>query len=411
MQCRPGTPVYLDIKIETGVPDQRRIISRCALVLHRVRDTCGEAGDSMTETTSTAGLVYTSAVAADAFARSLLQAHGVPPDDAAVIAGCLVSADLRGVDTHGLCRLPIYLERVRAGLINAKPSLNPKRVTPVAATLDGENGFGFVIGMRAMHEAIAMAREFGIGVVSARRSTHFGMAASYALPAVEAGLMAMVFSNASQAMPPWGSKQMLLGTNPFCMAAPAGKHRPIILDMSPAVAARGKIRRAERRGETIPLGYALDALGRPTTDPKAALAGGVVLPIGEHKGSGISMFMDIFGGVISGANFGGDVGDQYKTFDRAQDVGHFFLAMKPNLFVTEDDYRSRIDTLVDRMKSAPLAEGSSEVLVPGEPEDRYEEQRRKSGIPYAASEVKALQDEAKRAGIQPLVVSDKSIGS
>ena len=186
-------------------------------------------------------------------------------------------------------------------------------MTPVAATLDGENGFGFVIGLRAMEEAIAMAREYGIGVVSVKRSTHFGMAASYALPAVEAGMMAMVFSNASPAMPPWGGKSMLLGTNPFCMAAPAGKHRPIILDMSPAVAARGKIRRAERRGETIPLGYALDADGKPTTDPKAALAGGVVLPIGGHKGSGLSMFMDIFGGVISGANFGGDVGDQYKA--------------------------------------------------------------------------------------------------
>jgi LDH2 family malate/lactate/ureidoglycolate dehydrogenase len=248
-------------------------------------------------------------------------------------------------------------------------------------------------------------------VVSARRSTHFGMAASYAIPAVNEGCMAMVFSNASQAMPPWGSRQMLLGTNPFCMAAPAGKHRPIILDMSPAVAARGKIRRAERRGEKIPLGYALDAQGRPTTDPAAALAGGVVLPIGEHKGSGLSMFMDIFGGVISGANFGGGVGDQYKAFDRSQDVGHFFLAMKPNLFVTEDDYRARIDTLIERVKSAPLAEGFSEILVPGEPEDRYEAERRRAGIPYAASEVKALQDEAKRAGIQPLVVSEHPIGA
>jgi LDH2 family malate/lactate/ureidoglycolate dehydrogenase len=339
-----------------------------------------------------------------------LQAHGVPPQDAATIAHCLVSADLRGVDTHGLCRLPIYLERVRKGLINPKPELAPTRVTPVAATLDGQNGFGFVIGIRAMAEAIAMAREFGIGVVSARRSTHFGMAASYALPAVEAGLMAMVFSNASQAMPAWGSRQMLLGTNPFCMAAPAGKHRPVILDMSPAVAARGKIRRAERRGEKIPLGYALDAHGKPTTDPKAALAGGVVLPIGEHKGSGLSMFMDIFGGVISGANFGGEVGDQYKAFDRAQDVGHFFLAMKPNLFVSEDDYRARIDTLIDRMKSSPLADGFSEVLVPGEPEDRAEARQRRTGIPYAASEVAALQDEAKHAGIQPLVVADRPIG-
>jgi LDH2 family malate/lactate/ureidoglycolate dehydrogenase len=136
-----------------------------------------------------------------------------------------------------------------------------------------------------------------------------------------------------------------------------------------------------------------------------------VLPIGEHKGSGISMFMDIFGGVISGANFGGEVGDQYKTFDRAQDVGHFFLAMKPNLFVAEADYRARIDTLIDRMKSAPLAEGFAEVLVPGEPEDRHEATRRKAGIPYAASEVEGLQAEAKRAGIQPLVVSERPIGA
>ncbi len=364
----------------------------------------------MTDEKSTTGMLYANAMAADAFARSLLQAHGVPPEDAAIIAGCLVSADLRGVDTHGLCRLPIYLERVRKGLINPRPALAPQRVTPVAAALDGQNGFGFVIGTRAMQEAIAMAREYGIGVVAARRSTHFGMAASYALLAVEAGLMAMVFSNASQAMPPWGGRQMLLGTNPFCMAAPAGSGRPIILDMSPAVAARGKIRRAERRGEKIPLGYALDAQGRPTTDPKAALAGGVVLPIGEHKGSGLSLFMDIFGGVISGANFGGDVGDQYKTFDRAQDVGHFFLAMKPNLFVSEQDYRARIDTLAERVRAVPKAEGFDEILLPGEPEERIEAERRRTGIPYAAAEVAALQDEARKAGIQPLVTSGRPIG-
>src|SRR4051794_12550079 len=355
MRRRPGTPVDCETMKETGVPDQRCTAPlRCAL--HRIRDTRGEFGATMAEPASSAGLVYASPDGADAFARSLLQAHDVPPEDAAIIANCLVSADLRGVDTHGLCRLPIYLERVRAGVINPKPSLNLKKATPVAASLDGENGFGFVIGMRTMTEAIAMAREFGIGVVSARRSTHFGMAASYAMPAVEASLMAMVFSNASQAMPPWGSKQMLLGTNPFCMAAPAGKHRPIILDMSPAVAARGKIRRAERRGETIPLGYALDAQGRPTTDPKAAL-GGVVLPIGGYKGSGLAMLMDIFGGVLSGAGYAGMVADQYKVFDRPQDVGHFFLAMRPDLFVARDDYQNRMDTLIERAQAVPKADG------------------------------------------------------
>jgi LDH2 family malate/lactate/ureidoglycolate dehydrogenase len=362
----------------------------------------------MAEDSAKAQRFYASALAADAFARSLLAAHGVPDEDAATIAGCLVKAELRGVDTHGLCWLPAYLDRVRKGLINPRPKLAVKRVTPVAASLDGENGFGFVVGTRAMQEAIAMAREFGIGVVSANRSTHYGMAAAYAIPAVKAGMMAMIFSNASPAMPPWGGRNVMLGTNPFCMAAPAGKHRPVILDMSPAVAARGKIRRAQRRGETIPLGYALDAEGRPTTDPTAALAG-TVQPIGGYKGSGLSLFMDIFGGVISGANFGGEVGDQARVFDRPQGVGHFFLAMKPNLFVSEDEYRARMDALIDRVHAAPRAEGFAEILLPGEPEDRHEAVRRKSGIPYAASEVAALNDEAKRVGVQPLVVSDQPI--
>ena len=353
--------------------------------------------------------VYVAADAADAFVRALLAAHNVSPEDAAIIAGCLVSADLRGVDTHGICRLPGYLDRVRKGLINARPQLVPKRVTPVAATLDGQDAFGFVVGMCAIKEAIAMAREFGLGLVSANRSTHFGMAASYVMPAIDAGFIAFVFSNASPAMPPWGGKDGLLGTNPFAVGAPGGKHGPYLLDMSPAVAARGKIRRAERRGESIPLGYALDAQGRPTTDPKAAL-GGVVLPIGGYKGSGLSMLMDILGGVISGAGFAGGVADQYKTYDRPQNVGHFFLALKPDLFIPEADYRARMDTLFERVRACPKAEGFDEILVPGEPEVRLEAEHRRSGIPYAPSEIATLQAEATRAGVAPLAVSEQPLG-
>jgi LDH2 family malate/lactate/ureidoglycolate dehydrogenase len=362
----------------------------------------------MAASSETADRVYVSAEAAEAFTRQLMLAHGLPEQDGAIVAHCLVSADLRGVDTHGIARLPGYLDRVRRGLINAKPNLKPERVTPVAATLDGQNAFGFVVGMCAINEAMAMAREFGIGVVSARRSTHFGMAASYALPAIEAGFMTMVFSNASPAMPPWGGKDGLLGTNPFCVGAPGGKLPPFLLDMSPAVAARGKIRRAERRGETIPIGYALDKDGRDTTDPKAAL-GGVVLPIGTYKGSGISMMMDIFGGVISGAAFAGQVGDQYKAFDRPQDVGHFFLAMKPNLFVTEEEYRARMDTLVERVRAVPKAHGFDEILIPGEPEARLEAQHRKTGIPYSPHDLAPLHAEAAKAGVQRLPVSDRPL--
>jgi LDH2 family malate/lactate/ureidoglycolate dehydrogenase len=267
-----------------------------------------------------------------------------------------------------------------------------------------------VIGTRAMAEAIALARKSGIGIVSARRSTHFGMAASYVLQALDAGFVALVFTNASRAMPPWGGREALLGTSPLAAGAPGGKLGPFLLDMSPAVAARGKIRLAGKRGEKIPLGYALDAQGRPTTDPAEALKG-VVLPIGAYKGSGLSMLMDIFGGVLSGAAYAGDVADQYKVFDRPQNVGHFFLAMRPDLFVSKKDYRLRMDTLIERVRACPRADGFDEVLIPGEPESREEEKRARSGIPYGAGEIDALQAEAARAGIAKLDVSAQPLDS
>ncbi len=333
---------------------------------------------------------------ADAFARALLAAHGVPKKDAATVAACLVRADLRGVDTHGLTRLPGYLERLRRSLINPRPKLFPKRVAPAAAALDGQNGFGFVIGTRAMAEAISLARKSGIGI--------------YVLQALDAGFVSLVFTNASRAMPPWGGREALLGTSPLAAGAPGGKLTPFVLDMSPAVAARGKIRIAEKRGEKIPLGYALDAEGRPTTDPTEALKG-VVLPIGGPKGSGLAMLMDVFGGVLSGAAFAGDVADQYKVFDRPQNVGHFFLAMRPDLFVSKKEYRLRMDTLVERVRACARAEGFDEILMPGELEAREEEKRARSGIPYSAAEIDPLQNEAARAGVAKLGVSARPLDS
>src|SRR5471032_3239117 len=356
------------------------------------------------------GPFYSSVEAAEAFGRRLLIAHGLSEQDAAITASCLVRADLRGVDTHGLQFLPQYLDRVRRGLVNPKPSLVVKQVTPMIGSLDGDNGYGFVVATKAMATAIDMAKEFGVGVVSARRSTHFGMAACYTLQALDAGMISFVFTNASRAMPAWGGREAFLGTSPFAAAAPSGKELPFDLDMSPAVAARGKIRRAARRGEAIPLGYALDAQGRPTTDPNAALDGGVVLPIGGPKGSGISMLMDIMGGVISGAAYGGDVRNQFLDYDAPQNVGHFFLAMKPDLFVSKDEYLKRMDTLVQRVHAQPTAEGSDEVIMPGETERRLEASRHRTGLPYHAKEIAALQKEAAAAGLTPLPVANAPLG-
>jgi LDH2 family malate/lactate/ureidoglycolate dehydrogenase len=362
--------------------------------------------NDIAEAADTAHMVYAAPDAMLTFVRQLLLAHGLPAEDAATVATCLVNADLRGVDTHGVMRLPIYLDRLRRGLINPRPVLAPQRITPAVALLDAQNAFGFVAGMRAMAEAITLAQAFGIGVVAVKRSTHFGMAASYVLKALEAGLIGLVFSNASRAMPPWGGREALLGTSPFAAGAPAGD-KAFLLDMSPAVAARGKIRRALKRGEKIPADYALDAEGRATTDPAAALKG-VVLPIGGPKGSGLSMLMDIFGGVLSGAAFGGDVGDQYKD-DRPQNVGHFCIAMKPDLFVAYDEYLARMDTLIARVHACPPAEGFAEVMIAGEPELRHAAERRRRGIPYGRGEIADLRAEAARAGIAPPTVFNRPL--
>src|SRR6266567_687110 len=192
----------------------------------------------MADKTETAAFVYVAPDAAHAFAKTLIASYGVPDADAETVAKCLVQADLRSVDTHGLMRLPGYLNRVRLGLTNKTPELEAKPVGTAAAAVDGQNGFGFVVGTFAMNEAIRLAGLHGVGIVAARHSTHFGMAGSYVLQALEAGYVSMVFSNASPAMPPWGARDALLGTNPFAAGAPAGERDPFLLDMSAAGRAR-----------------------------------------------------------------------------------------------------------------------------------------------------------------------------
>ena len=335
------------------------------------------------------------------FVTELLVAEGVPENDAATVAECLVEADLRGVDTHGVVRLPGYIDRVHQGLINPRPDMKFEQVAPVAASLDGENGFGFVIARRAMDAAIDMAEGSGVGLVSVRRSTHFGMAASYILQAMRRGMAAIVFSNASQALPPWGGRQEMFGTNPLAFGVPVGKEGDFLLDMSPCVAARGKIRRALRQGVEIPLGYALDSDGQPTTDPAKALEG-VLLPIGGYKGSGLSIMVDIMAGVLSGAAYGGDVRNQYQDFENPQNVGHFMLAFKADLFLPMDQIHDRMDTLTQRVRSAPKAEGFDEILMAGEPERRREEAHRASGIPYSLKDLEPLLTRAEKHGLAPL---------
>ncbi|KAG9852905.1 Malate/L-lactate dehydrogenase, partial [Aureobasidium melanogenum] len=339
---------------------------------------------------------------ANAYVKAVLQANGVSEQDASTIAYCLVAADLRGVDTHGVNRIPSYLARVRQGVLD--PTAQPTIVnqTPVVAQVDGKNAFGFVAAKLGMERAIDMAKIYGIGMVSVKHSNHFGMSAWLVQQALDAGMMSLVFTNSSPALPVWGGKEKLMGVSPIACGAPGAEHN-FVLDMAPSVAARGKIYKAKRRGERIPVDWALDKDGNRTDDPSAALEG-VMLPMGGPKGSALSIMMDVFSGVLSGSAFAGHVTNPYDP-SKPADVGHFLIALKPDLFLSSDEFKQRIEYLYNRVVNCEKMAGVDRIYFPGEIEQLTEAERKKAGIPYVTAEIEALNAEARRVGAPDIVVS------
>lgn len=348
---------------------------------------------------------YVSADNARTFVHSVLTGNGVSAENATIVANCLVQADLRGVDTHGINRIPSYMERIRQGVLDAKANPVLSQITPVVAQVDGQNGFGFVAAHLGMKRAIEMAREFGIGFVSVKHSNHFGMSAWVVQQAIDAGMMSLVFTNSSPALPVWGGREKLMGVSPLACGAPAGKEKPFILDMAPSVAARGKIYKAARRGEKIPLDWALDGEGRPTDDPSKALEG-VMLPMGGPKGSALAVMMDVFSGVLSGSAFAGHVTNPYDP-SKPADVGHFLVAIKPDLFMSLEDFKERMDYLYQRVVGSEKMAGVDRIYFPGEIEQITHEERLKTGIPYVQAEIDALNREAERVGAERIVIGRK----
>ncbi|KAF9769740.1 hypothetical protein IL306_012831 [Fusarium sp. DS 682] len=335
------------------------------------------------------------------FVEDILKGNGIPSENAAIIARCLVAADLRGVDTHGMNRIPSYMERIRQDVLNASAQPILTQVTPAVAQVDGQNGFGFVAAHKGMSAAIESAKVFGIGMASIKHSNHFGMSAWIVQQALDADMMSLVFTNSSPALPAFGGKSKLMGVSPIACGAPGkGPMENFILDMAPSVAARGKIYKAKRRGEKIPLDWALDAEGRPTDDPEAAL-GGVMLPMGGPKGSALSIMMDVFSGVLSGSAFAGHVTGPYDP-SKPADVGHFLVAIKPDLFMSLDEFRERMQYLYERVVGSEKAAGVERIYFPGEIEQLAQKEREKTGIPLVQAEIDALNAEAKKVGVEPL---------
>ncbi len=313
----------------------------------------------------------------------LFQAAGLPESEAHLIADHLVEANLRGVDSHGISRFGIYLKRIELGLTARETRLILEREAAAFALVDGGNGSGPVVAARAMEIAMAKAKDAGIGVVGVKNSNHCGCLAYYTQMAAEQGLIGFAATSAPANMPPWGGKKPYFGTNPFSVAVPAGEESPIVFDMATSVVARGKIILAQKEGKTaIPEGWAIDTEGRPTTDPTAALAG-AVLPVGGPKGYGLALLVDMLSGIMTGAQFGPHIGDLYREFGRPQGAGHFFLAMRADLFIPLDEFKRRMDQMIREIRAVPRAEGVERIYLPGEIEAAVSERRHAGGIPLA----------------------------
>ncbi|HEU0141686.1 MAG TPA: Ldh family oxidoreductase [Bryobacteraceae bacterium] len=327
-----------------------------------------------------------------AFGSKLLEATGVTPERAHLVAASLVAADLRGVDSHGIQSLPFYIRQIEHSSIRIDAEGHVLSETGGLALYDGENGLGQVVSQRCTELAIRLGREHGFGVVVARESNHFGAAAYWAQQISAEGFIGIVMCDASHVVPPWQGREGRIGTNPICMSVPGEEW---LLDMATTTVARGKMLKAVLRGDKeIPAGWALDKDGVPTTDPEAAMAG-LPMPLGGYKGSGLAMMVEILCGVLSGGAMATQVGGIHFYTQPAR-ISQFFLALDVSRFMPLDQFRARVAHLVAEVKSAPPALGYDEVLVAGEPERRVESQRCREGITIPAGVWAKLTENARK---------------
>jgi LDH2 family malate/lactate/ureidoglycolate dehydrogenase len=335
-----------------------------------------------------------------AFVRDLFAANGCPAQDAAVIARDIVSISAAGIDTHGLNRVPVYINAIQKGRINNRPQIKVEGAGSVFH-VDADNAMGHLAAKTAMDKGIAAAKANGISVVYVRHSNHFGAAYEYCRQAADQNVASFIFTNAPIAVAPFGGSKPYYGTNPISMGFPH-KDWPIIVDLATSAAARGKLQKAKEEGRSIPEGWALDAQGRATTDPVAGLAG-VLLPMAGPKGYALATAVELFSGVYPDAALSPDVGYLYDLDEtKPTDSGHTFIFLSLDQPFLDAGVADRTQALVDDVKAVPPAQGFNQVLMPGE--DRYivRSKRLQEGIPVADNLLAQLDDLAAKAGVAPL---------
>lgn len=310
----------------------------------------------------------------------------------------IMFATLRGLDSHGIVSiLPGVSSSVQRGQTQPNADIITLRESPITAMYKGNRAAGPVIAGHAMRAAIDRAKAHGIGVVTTVHCAHFGAASAYAAMALSEGMFGLVMCNAAPAVAPFGGASRLHGTNPIAYAAPGKDEPPIVLDIATSMVASGQLAKAARRGQTIPLGWAVDPDGKATTDPSAALKG-ALLPFGGHKGYGIGILVDLLTGALAGSTLGLGVEQSNPDPDRGGQA-FFFLAINPEFFSSKETFAAQVDKLTRDTKSAKPAEGFSEVLLPGELEWREEQKRKANGIPFYDGDWQALSANLEAAGL------------
>lgn len=341
------------------------------------------------------------------FTKNVFLSMGCSEADAETATKALLSADVRGIDSHGVARLSGYVRLWEAGRINTKPHIHIIHETPSTAVVDGDKGLGLVVAPFAMHVAIGKAKNVGSGWVSVQNSNHFGIAGYHAMMALQHDMIGMAMTNASALVAPTFSNERMLGTNPIAVAVPAGTEPAFVADMATTTAANGKLEILQRKNMEAPEGWIQDAEGHSTTDAHALKNKGALLPLGSdkehgsHKGYALGSIVDIFSAVLSGANYGPWVPPfpAYVPMPENQPgkgLGHFLGAMRIDAFRKSEDFKKDMDQWIQRFRAAKTIEGYEKVLIPGDPERGFEAIRMKEGIPLLQTVVQDLTEVGRK---------------
>ena len=344
------------------------------------------------------------------YCKTLFEKVGVPEDEASINADNLVDADLMGVESHGVSRMPIYLKRIRMGAVHPCSELRVVSDCPGTAVIDACNSMGAVVAVKAMELALQKAKRTGISFVVVKNSNHYGTAAYHARLALQQDMIGFTATNGAARMAPWGGKTPFFGTNPFAVAVPADKERPIVADMATSVVALGKVILAAKNNLPIPLGWALNQFGAATTVAKEVYDGKVIgtpLPFGGAKGSAIALLIDILSGVLAGGTFGPHIKDMYADFEEPTGISHLFGAIHIESFLPIDQFKAGIDKLIGEIKQTSPADGVDEIFLPGEIEQRKKEQRLREGVSISEAVLKELRQEGDRCGIPYILEGQK----